>query len=297
MTPCCGVFPVRNNRRNVDREKCSLELTDAIVSSHAQSGSARMSLRNSTNAHKMKYYILKTAVMILSGLAVVTGLRAAGPSIEDVGEVGSFGHPALYMGATSGFVSMSTDPCPSPTPAPTPGFENNNQCFELAAAPATTSFDAADICRIKLPKKATRTIIYPVLNFFYTYAMNNPTASDGQARFPFTANLTIESAALNDPSCTDPNNGGMPCNGKLLLQFTPNRVFDDRHLDPAEHCQVRLTLTRAGNAGITKEALVESGIPQTVVDNLFTGSMTIRANVVGTAKLVDFAEFNVSLRL
>src|SRR6266480_2462926 len=127
----------------------SLELTDAIVLSHAQSRSARISLRNSTNAHKnMKHYILKIAVVILSGLAVVTGLRAAGPSIEDVGEAGSFGHPALYMGATSGFVSMSTDPCPSPTPAPTPGFENNNQCFELAPAPATTSFDAADICRI-----------------------------------------------------------------------------------------------------------------------------------------------------
>jgi len=274
-----------------------LELTGAIVHGQARIRSAEIASLTPTNAPKMKSYITKIAVLILSGLAVVTGLRAAGPSIQDVGEAGSFGHPALYMGATSGFVSMSTDPCPSPTPAPTPGFENNNQCFELAPAPATTSFDAADICRIKLPKKATRTIIYPVLNFFYVYSMNNTTASDGQARFQFTANLTIESPALNDPSCTDPNNGGMPCNGKLLLQFTPNRVFDDRHLDPAEHCQVRLTLTRAGNAGVNKEGLVASGIPQAVVDNLFAGSMTIRLNVVGTAKLVDFASFNASMRL
>lgn len=244
----------------------------------------------------MKNKIRKISVLIFSTLAVAGALRAAGPSIEDVGEVGSFGHPALYMGATSGFVSMSTDPCPSPTPAPTPGFENNNQCFELAAAPATSSFDAEDICRIKLPKKATRTMIYPVLNFFYTYAMNNTTASGDQARFQFTANLTIESAALTDPSIIDPMTG-LPANGKLVLQFTPNRVFDDRHLDAGEHCQVRLTLTRAGNAGVNKEQLVASGLSQTVVDNLFASSMTIRLNVVGTAKLVDFASFNASMRL
>src|SRR2546423_11779236 len=123
----------------------------------------------------MKHYITKIAVLILSGLAVVTGLRAAGPSFEDVGYPGSFGHPALYMGATSGLITMSNDPCESPTPTPSPGFENNTQCFVLTAAPATTSFNAADICRIKLPKKATRTLIFPVMNFFYNYRMDNTT--------------------------------------------------------------------------------------------------------------------------
>ena len=238
----------------------------------------------------------KLLVIVVSSVALVGWLKAGPPTVDDVGDVGSFGHAALYMGSASGFINMSTDPCPSPTPTPSPGFENNNQCFELSAAPNTTAFDAEDILRIKLPKKATRTIIYPVLNFFYTYNMNNTTASDGQARFQFTANLTIESAALTDPSIIDPMTGD-PANGKLVLQFTPNRVFDDRHLDPAEHAQMRLTLTRAGNAGINKEQLVASGLSQTVVDNLFASAMTIRMNVVGTAKLVDLASITANMRL
>src|SRR5438874_12590427 len=62
---------------------------------------------------KMKHYIAKIAVVILSGFAVATGLRA-GPSADDVGDAETFGHAALYMGAASGFVTLSTDPCPSP---------------------------------------------------------------------------------------------------------------------------------------------------------------------------------------
>jgi len=90
----------------------------------------------------MKHYIAKIAVLILSGFAVATGLRA-GPSADDVGDAETFGHPALYMGAASGFVTRSTDPCPSPTPTPSPpSTVNNDQCFQIVAAPGTTNFDA-----------------------------------------------------------------------------------------------------------------------------------------------------------
>lgn len=56
-----------------------------------------------------------------------------------------------YMGAASGAITLAAS-CP-PDPSPTP----NNQCFNLAPAPAPTTFDAQDIPRIKLPKRATRT--------------------------------------------------------------------------------------------------------------------------------------------
>src|SRR5712692_9533246 len=112
----------------------------------------------------MKFKTVKISVLILSAIALVGGLRASGPSADDVGDAETVAHPALYMGAASGFVTLSSDPCPSPTPSPSPpSTANNDQCFQIVAAPGTTSFDAPDIARIKLPKKATRNVIYPVL--------------------------------------------------------------------------------------------------------------------------------------
>jgi hypothetical protein len=251
---------------------------------------------------KVKNKTCRILVLILSTFALAGWLKAAPPTVDDVGDVGSFGHNAQYMGAASGFITLQTDPCTTPTPTPTPSPPsvnpaNSDQCFQIVDTGTTQSFDAENSCRINLPKNATRTIIYPVLNFFYTYNMNNTSGSGDQARFQFTANLTIVSDVLNDPSCMDPNNGNAPCGGKLVFQFTPNRVFDDRHLDSLEHAQVRLTLTRAGNAGINKAQLVDSGLSQTLVDKLFNKPMTIQLNVVGSVKRVDFANITTNMRL
>src|SRR6188472_2908899 len=104
----------------------------------------------------MKHGKQKLLVATLMALAL-TGANAVppAPTVDEVGDVGSFGHAALYMGAKSGFITMSTDPCPAPSPTPDPAV----RCFQLTPAPATTSFTADDILFIKLPKKATRTII------------------------------------------------------------------------------------------------------------------------------------------
>ena len=88
-----------------------------------------------------------------------------------------------------------------------------------------------------------------------------------------------------------------PCGGQLTLQFGPNRVFDDRHLDTGEQAQVRLTLTRAGNAGISKAQLIGEGLPSMLVDKLFKNPMTLQLNVTGTAKNVDFADVTANMRL
>ncbi|MEP7015785.1 MAG: hypothetical protein ABI925_10115 [Verrucomicrobiota bacterium] len=240
----------------------------------------------------------KVLVLVLSSLAIAGGLRAASPTVDDVGDVDSFGHSAQYMGVASGSIVLQTDPCPAPTPTPSPSTNpaNGDQCFQIVDTSVSQSFDAENSCRINLPKNSTKDMIYPVLNFFYTYNMNNTGASGDQARFQFTGNITIVSDVLNDPSCIDPNTG-LPCGGKLVFQFTPNRVFDDRHLDSLEHAQVRLTLTRAGNAGINKANLVSSGLSSTLVDKLFKNPMTLQLNVVGSVKRVDFAQITTNMRL
>jgi hypothetical protein len=250
------------------------------------------------NITKMKNSITKIVVLTLSSIAVVGGLWASGPSADDVGDAGSFGHPALYMGAASGFITLSSDPCPSPTSTPSPpATANDNQCFALNPAPALTTFTADDICRIKLPKKATRTIIYPALNFFQNYQLQNTTGGPiANALFDYSASLSIESDVLLDPSIIDPNTG-LPANGKLVFVFSPNRYRDDRSMNDGDRYRNRFTFARVGNAGINKAQLVSSGLSQTVVDNLFASAMTIRMNVTGSATLVTDASITCNMRL
>lgn len=238
----------------------------------------------------MKYNISKTLVLTLTSLAVVAGLQAAPPTAEDVGDVGSFGHAAQYMGAASGFINLTAS-CP-PVPSPTP----NDQCFNLAPAPALTTFDAQDILRIKLPKKATRTIIYPALNFFINYQLENTTGVfQPQGVFSYSALLTIESDVLLDPSIIDPQTG-LPANGKLVGQFSYN-YRDDRSMDTNDRQRLRETLVRVGNAGINKDALIAQGLAPGVVDDLFKSAMTIRMSVTGTARLVTDASITCNMRL
>src|SRR5437660_4314881 len=192
------------------------------------------------NLQIMKHSIPKIAVLLLSSLAVVTGLRA-GPSANDVGDAETFGHSALYMGATSGFVTLAqVGDCPAATPTPSPVPLGDSFCDELNAAPAQTNFSHDNICRINLPKKASRNVIYPVLNIFLSYQLQNSTAADQTGLLRFTAGITIVSDALNGPDCIDQNTSA-PCGGKLTLLF--NYSFrDDRNMHAGDRQRLRETL-------------------------------------------------------
>lgn len=243
----------------------------------------------------MKRSTISTIALILSSLAIAVGLRAAPPTAAEVGDVDSFGHNAQYMGAKSGFITLSPACTPAPTPIP-PGTANDDQCFNLAAAPALTNFDAQDILRIKLPKKATRTIIYPALNFFLNYQLQNTTGVfQPQGVFAFSALLSIESDVLLDPTIIDPQTG-LPANGKLVGQFS--YIYrDDRSMDINARQRLRETVVRVGNAGISKAGLIGQGLPESVVDDLFKSSMTIRMSVTGNARLVTDANITCNMRL
>ena len=243
----------------------------------------------------MKYHITRILALTLSSLAIAGGLRAGPPTPAEVGEAESFGHNVQYMGAVSGFITLSPACTPAPPPVP-PTTANDDQCFTLAAAPAQTNFDAEDILRIKLPKKATRTIIYPALNFFINYQLQNSTGVfQPQGLFSYTASITIESDVLLNPSIIDPSTG-LPANGKLVGQFS--YVFrDDRSMDVNARQRQRETLVRVGNAGINKAQLVASGLSESVVDDLFKSAMTIRMSVTGNAKLLTDATITCNMRL
>lgn len=239
---------------------------------------------------------LKLFALVISTLALVGGLRAAPPTVGDVGDVDSFGSNAKYMGAASGFITLSPACTPAPTPVP-PATADDNQCFNLSLAPATTTFSAQDICRINLPKNSTTDLIYPVLTFFTNYQLQNSTGvAQPQAIFLYSASLTLVSAVLNDPSIIDPNTG-LPANGQLIFVFSPNQFRVDRSLAVGERVRNRLDYSRAGNAGINKATLLSEGFSQHVVNEIFNKPMTIRMDVTGTAQFVTDATITCNMRL
>ncbi len=247
----------------------------------------------------MKYKTYSILILVGFALAFTGVVKAGPPTAADVGDVESFGHNAQYMGAKSGFITLEPACAPAPPPTP-PATANDTQCFDLGPAPATTgtatTFTANDILRINLPKKATRTIIYPALNFFLIYQLQNLSGSPApSAQFRWTASVDIESDVLLDPTIIDPNTG-LPANGVLTFQFTYS-YNDDRTMQTGDRQRLRETLVRVGNAGINKVGLVAGGLSQSVVDELFKKPMTLRMNVTGLARYVTGASLTCNMRL
>ncbi len=229
-------------------------------------------------------HTLKLVALVVSTFALAGFLRAGPPSAADVGDAESFGHAAQYMGAASGDFSLRS-PCPA-------GATN---CTNLDPTGSAT-FTALDNCRIKLPKKATRTIIYPALNFFVNYELENNTGVfQPVGRFSFRATVDIESDVLLDPSIIDPATGA-PAAGKLIGLFTYNYT-DDRAMQIQDRQRQQFTLVRVGNAGINKAALVALGLSEATVDALFNKAMTVRMNVTGDARLCNTATVTTNMRL
>jgi hypothetical protein len=201
------------------------------------------------------------------------------------------------MGATSGFVTLSSDPCPAPTPTPSPVPLGDTFCDQLNPAPGTTSFSHDNICRIFLPKKATHNVIYPVLNIFLAYQLQNSTGVDqpnGELRF--TAGITLQSTALNDPSCIDPSTSA-PCGGTATLLFNYS-YRDSRSMKDGDRQFLRETLVRAGNTGLTRQQLQTLlGLTPAAVDAFFNGPITVRVDISGIAKLVTDASITCNMRL
>ncbi len=228
----------------------------------------------------MKNGMSKLLLVGVFSLALAGWLKAGPPTENDVGDPDSFKHAANYLGVSSGFIYVNNCPATSPTPTPSPAPNNNGtQCFTTQPCPGSDSFDAFNVAAIVLPKDSTKDIIYPVLNFFHDVTLENTSGSpQDSVFFQYTADITIESTVLNTPSCTDPNTGD-PCGGQLQFQFGDNRMREDRSMNPGDRERQHLNYTRAGNLGITKRFLVESGLSQQLVDNLFHSQMTIRLNV------------------
>ena len=231
---------------------------------------------------------LQTAKTV--GVAKAGSSRAPDPTIEEVGDVDSFGRNVKWLGLTSAFINLS-DTCPVDPDNP------DELCKVLAPAPAFTSFTFEDAARITLPGKSTHSLLCYWFSPVLTVNYSNFGATRVLGRFRYTPTLTVENPVLDDPALIDPTTGA-PFGGKLLTSMTSSESYQVP-LEPGVAFTERTRDSAVCMAGLlSKRSLVENyGLTETQAKEFFKKPTTIRLNVSGSAQYVGFGSLVFGLRV
>lgn len=216
--------------------------------------------------------------------------KAPVPSEEDVGDLDSFGRNVTWLGVAQMNVDL-LDRCPKPDPAA------NAACAELQPAPAPTGFDFRDVARIKLPPKATHSILCHWFSPLLSIGYRNPTAGAVVARLDILPTLTVENPVLDDPSLLDPTTG-LPFAGRLTTSMSASESFQVP-LSPGMALNARERDTATCIAGfLTRRSLVGTwGLTDDQADKFFASETIVRMNLRGSAQYVERASLIFGLRI
>jgi hypothetical protein len=216
--------------------------------------------------------------------------KAAGVTIDTVGDPDSFGHNMVYLGMAQTQAVYLTGDCTGYPPDAGP-------CIETNPAPASTTVDEPDLAVIQLPGKATRTIICFTFTPFASWQWENATGAQQTAVMYLRPAVRIESEVLNDPSLIDPNTG-LPFNG-VLMDGTITTFLQARTLNPGEFDFQYRTTTRSCTGGLASvRSLRENyGLSDSVIKDFFKKPITITFGVTGNVSMVTEATYFVGVRL
>jgi hypothetical protein len=267
------------------------------ISICAQLGFAqtKQSMRSSLREAQMEAAEMKKGAANIASLANPT----------DFNDTASFGRNVKFLGslyAGSLYVYRSCDPQIlldelQLTLAPDDHCIVHNSTTPMAT---TTVFDP--VWQITIPANTVDNVIYPMLNNTIGFDATPSAApfdngyGPGFASIRFSPVVTIESIALNDPAAVDPVTG-VPLNGAYTATLSGTRVkgfivgVDDFFSENDSYASV------AGR-GLSRTYFASLGLPQSVINNLYKKSMTlkfgIRADVNGP---VQQAFFSYTFRL
>ena len=202
-----------------------------------------------------------------------------------IGDPDSYGRYLKFIGLmNSGTISLASD-C-TPDPAFPPGPEDH--CIVTAAAPGITSINIPDAARVLIPGKSANSLFCHWQTPFVVYAFANPTGvPQSGARIILTPTYTIQNPVLNDPALVDPDTGA-PLAGSITVALPGIRRA--RSLDPGEVQIERENGTRVCDGGMmSKGLLAYYGLSAAQQANFFKSDTIITMNIVGQARLVDFA--------
>lgn len=211
----------------------------------------------------------------------------ASVTVDQVGDVDSFGRNLKWLGVTNAFITLA----PTCDPAdPTP-------CQALSPSPASTAFDFTDTVRIELPKKATNSLLCYWFSPVLTVNWQNATASPVVGRLVINPTLTVENPVLDDPALIDPGTGA-PFGGRLETGMTSSERFEVP-MAPGVAFTERTRDSAVCIAGfITRRNLIDGyGLTPAQADEFFRKPTTVRLNVRGSAQHVGFASLVFGLRI
>lgn len=219
--------------------------------------------------------------------AASSAAAKAGPTLEDVGDVDSFGRNVKWLGVTNAFITLAPT-CDDP----------EADCQVLAPSPGITTFEFMDTVSIKLPGKSAHSLLCYWFSPALTINYHNQTAARAIARLRYVPTLTVENEILDDPALIDPTTG-VPFGGKLLTSMTSSERLETP-LEPGVQFSERTRDSAVCIAGfLTRRALVENyGLTEEQAKDFFKKETTVRLNIQqGSAQHVSFASLVFGLRI
>lgn len=182
------------------------------AASHAPAGSNGLSAAN-----PQAVAVAPAPARLAPALPVADTIAARPPTVEEVGDVDSFGRPVRWLGVTQMNVDLDTS-CPGDAIP-------NTACAVLNPSPAATTFQFDELASIVLPPKAADSLLCYWFSPYLTIQYNNATASPVVARLRYQPVLTIENEVLANPALVDPTTG-LPFNGRLTTGMTSSERFE-----------------------------------------------------------------------
>lgn len=226
------------------------------------------------------------------GMGARMAAKPAPPlTIEDVGDLDSFGRNVRWLGVAAGVVQTSTD-CASIL-ADDPGA----LCQQINDLAINTAFAFNDIARIRLPANASNSLLCHWFSPRVAVTFFNPNASPVLGRYSYSPTLTVENPVLDDPALIDASTGA-PFNGKLTTSMSASESMQVV-VDPAFPITQNLRDSAVCQAGlISRRALVETyGLTAAQAVNFFANPTTVRLNVSGSSRFVDYTFYSFGLRI
>ena len=220
----------------------------------------------------------------------------AAPTDAEVGDAFSFGRNVKWLGLIQSGQVILTDDC---TPVPgDPPLGPDDRCVTLNPAPASTSFDLADIGRMVIPGRSTQSIMCHWLTPIAFYQLSNTTGVfQPNASFRLTPYIVVENEVLSDPALIDPTTG-LPFGGVLESAFAAT-IGQTRSMQPGDRESFRFGHSRVCIAGfLSKRSLIENyGLTSAQATEFFKKDTKLRFGVRGQAALVSGASFTYGLRV
>lgn len=229
-------------------------------------------------------------------LSIAATVHAQPPTVEEVGDADSFGRSQVYLGvANAGSVLLREDCTPDPDPDPSLP-PQNLPCITLLPQPQLTVYRQDNLDEIRLPGRATNSLICFSFTPFILASFGNDTAERQNASLRTQAVVALESEVLNDPALINPDTG-LPFGGSYTLNFG---IFSEsRSFDPGEQETKTITQTRDCIGGlITRRTLIEGlGLSEKQAREFFRQPIRLVFGVTGIASLLREGSVLYGVRL